>query len=248
MKTDPRVRLLIIVVLTTLAVLATDIAYLAIVVLVALIADLCYKVNILSAVKRLKHFLWLLLFIAIVQSLTVKGGEVLVGIGSVRLISTRGLLFAAEFILRMSVIVFAGLIAAASDGREMTDGLLKMHMPYELAFMSSIALRFIPVFRDEFSARLNAITMRGIDIKKLNLFRKLKVYGYLISPTVSGCIIRSEELSKSLNSRGFRAEKKRTTLRNLKMTAFDWIVVALTVISSSAYLTAMYLFGSIVQI
>lgn len=248
MKIDPRVKLLTIVLLTTLAVLAKDIAYLAIVVFVALIVDLLLKIDILSAFKRLRYFIWLLIFIAVVQSLTIKGGTVLAHIGNVNLLTTRGIEFAVEFILRMSVIVLAGLIATTADGREMTDGLLKMHLPYELAFMSSIALRFIPVFREEFSARLNAISMRGIDIKRLGLIKKLKVYGYLISPTVSGCILRSEELAKSMSSRGFRAEKKRTMLRELKMTALDWFLVVLAVSSATAYLTLMYLYGTLVTL
>lgn len=232
-----------IVLLTTLAVLAKDIAYLAIIVGIALIVDLCLKIDVLTAFKRLKHFLWLLIFIGIVQSLTIKGGTVLLHVGSVNLLTTRGIQFALEFILRMSVIVFAGLIASTTDGREMADGLVMMHMPYELAFMSSIAIKFIPVFREEFSNRMYAISMRGIDLKKIGLIKKLRVYGYLIAPTVSGCVLRSEELAKSMQSRGFRAAKKRTMLRNLKMTSLDWLLVVLCLLTAAAYLTFMYIYG-----
>ncbi len=246
MKTDPRVKLLIIVLLTTLAVLAKDVAYLSVIVFAALIVTLCLKVDILSAFKRIRHFVWLLIFIAIVQSLTIKGGTVLLHIGNLNLLTTRGIQFALEFILRMSIIVLAGLIATTAEGREMTEGLLLMRMPYELAFMSSIALRFLPVLREEFSSRMNAISMRGIDIKKLGLIKKIKVYAYLISPTVSGCIIRSGELSKSLLSRGFRAEKKRTMLKEFKMSAQDWAIVIVALLLTACYLAAMYVHGTIV--
>lgn len=247
MRTDPRVRLLLIVLLTTLAVLALDVAYLGAVVAAGLIADICFKVNLKDAVKRLKHFLWLLVFITVVQSLTVKGGTPLVYIGGVNLITTRGLQYSLEFILRMSVIIQAGLIAATADGREMADGMLKLHVPYELVFMSGIALRFIPIFRDEFNSRLNAITMRGIDIKKLPLSSKLKLYSYLISPTVTGCILRSEELARSMTARGFRAEKKRTMYRELKMTAADWCLTVFSVSAAAGYLYVMYRFGIMVS-
>lgn len=246
MKTDPRVKLLIIVLLTTAAVLAKDAAYLAIVTGIALIADLCFKVDVLNAFKRLKGFLWLLLFISIVQSLTVKGGTVLIAVGSVNLMTTRGIQFAIEFILRMSVIVFAGLIASSSDGREMTDGLLRLHMPYELAFMSGIALKYLPVYREEFSARLNALAMRGIEIKRLSLSRKLKVYSYLVAPTVTGCILRSEELARAMTARGFRAEKKRTMLRVLKMSAADWTLTVAALGAAAAFFACMYKYGVLV--
>lgn len=237
-----------IVLLTTLAVLAKDVAYLAIIAGIALIVDLCFKIDMLTAIKRLRRFLWLLLFIGIVQSLTIKGGTVLLHVGSVNLLTTRGIQFALEFILRMSIIVFAGLIAATADGREMTDGLLMLHMPYELAFMSAVALRFIPVFKEEFSSRINAISMRGIDLKKITLIKKLKVYGYLIAPTVSGCVLRSDELAKSMRSRGFRAAKKRTMLRELKMTSLDWILVVLCLLTATVYLAFMYICGTLVTL
>lgn len=245
MRLDPRARLLLILLITTLAVLAKDIAYLAIVFFAALAVNAMLKINIIGAAKRMRHFIWLILFIAIVQSLTVKGGTALLSVGKINFLTTKGIGFAAEFVLRMGIILLAGLIAASSDGREMTDGLLKLGMPYELAFMSAIALRFLPVFRDEFVARINAMAMRGIDIKRLSLPKKLKVYGYLILPAVSGCVIKSEELARSMSARGFGAEKKRTMLRELKLTWTDWLVMIIAVLLTAAYLVFMYTYGNL---
>lgn len=245
-KIDPRVKLLFIVLLTTLAVLAKDVIYLGIILLVSISINLCLKTELLMAIKRLRHFLGVLLFIAIVQSLTIKGGTVLIPIGNIALLSTKGLQFSLEFILRMSIILLSGLIAASTEGREMIDGLLKLKIPYELAFMTSISLRFIPVFSEEFRSRLNAIAMRGIDIKKLSLPKKVKVYAYLISPTISGCIMRSEELAKSMQVRGFRAYPKRTMLRELKMGVVDYLLVILSLLFSAAFLAGMYMHGVLV--
>lgn len=246
MKIDPRTKLFMIVSLTTLAVLATDIGYLLIVVGVSIAVAIALKTDVIGAILRLKHFLWLLIFITILQSLTIKGGTALIQIESVVIISTVGLRFAIEFILRMSVILLAGLIATSTDGRELVDGLYKMKMPYELAFMSGIAMRYIPVFRDEFSKRLSAISMRGINIKKLSPIKKMKIYGYLISPTISGCILRSSELARSLTARGFRANKKRTVYRYLKMTWLDFAIVLLFLGFVVAYCTCMYMFGKLI--
>lgn len=245
MKLDPRVRLLIIILITSLAVLAKDIAYLAIVFAAAALVDIIMKLDIIGAIKRLRHFLWLILFIAFVQSLTVKGGTTLISIKSVNLLTTKGIGFAIEFVLRMGIILFAGLIAASSDGREMTDGLLKMGLPYEFAFMSAITLRFLPVFSEEFRSRMNAMAMRGIDIKKMPIGKKIKIYGYLIAPAVSGCIIKSRELALAMSSRGFGAHKKRTMLRELKLTAKDWVVIVISVLLTAGYLAFMYIYGGL---
>lgn len=248
MKLDPRTKLLLILLLTTLAVLAKDIVYLGAVASAALITDIILRLDIISAFKRLRHFLSVLVFIALAQSVFVKSGEVILSAGKVNLLTTGGLVSAAEFVLRMSVILFAGIIAASSEGREMTDGMLLLGMPYELAFMSSVALRFLPVFRDEFSSRLSALALRGIDIKKLRVGKKLRVYGYLISPAVLGCIIRSEELARAMSARAFRAEKKRTMLRRLKFTAADYLVIAASVCLTAAYLAVMYTKGAILAL
>lgn len=247
MKVDPRIKLLIIVLLTTLAVLAKDVAYLAIVALVALIVNILLKTDIVSAFKRIKAFLGLLVFITVVQSLTIKGGMALIRVNDVNLLTTVGLRYATEFFLRMTIIVLAGVIATSADGREMTDGLVKMHMPYELAFMTGIALKNIPLFKQEFQDRLSAIAMRGIDVKKLSFIKKINVYSYLISPTISGAIVKSAELSKSIESKGFRAVKKRTMLRELKLTPFDWFVFVLSLLLSAGFLACMYIFGGLVS-
>jgi energy-coupling factor transport system permease protein len=113
--------------------------------------------------------------------------------------------------------------------------------------MSGIALRFIPVFREEFTQRLNAIAMRGIVIKKLPFIKKIKLYGYLISPTVASCFVRSEELSRSMVSRGFRASKNRTMFREMKFTARDACLTALAILAAASYLYCMYRFGTLVS-
>ncbi len=245
MKLDPRSRLLLIVLLTTLAVLSEDVGNLMIVAGAAIGAGILCRISFLDAAKRLKHFLSLILFIAVVQSLTVKGGDILVHIGKVQLLTSRGIGFALEFVLRMSVILMAGLIASTAEGSEMTDGLLKLRMPYELAFMSAIALRYLPVFRDEFANRIKAIALRGIDIKKLSLWTKLKLYGYLITPAILGAMQKSEELARALNARGFRAFKKRTMLRELKLSYKDWIVMITALVFTAVFLIRMYTCGAL---
>lgn len=247
MNLDPRTRLLLIILVTTLAVLAKDIVYLAIICAATVTINLALRLDILPAIKRLKHFFTLIVFIALVQSLTVKGGTPLIKIGSFVLLSTKGIGFATEFLLRMSIILFAGLIAASAHGREMTDGLQKLGMPYEFAFMSAIALRFLPIFRAEFATRINALSLRGIDTKRLSIGKKLKLYSYLIAPVISSCVLKSEVLALAMTARGFGANPKRTMLRQLRLTYKDWLVIILSLLLTAAYLAFMYSYGTIIS-
>lgn len=243
MRLDARVKLFVIMVFTTLSVLSKDIIFLSGLFVLNIIVDIIMRIDLMLAVRRMRHFLSLIVFIAIVQSLTVKGGTPLIHIGSVNFVTTRGLLFSGEFILRMGIIILAGLIAATSDNREMTDALIKLKLPYEFAFMVSVALRFIPLFRDEFSNRINAIALRGIDMKKLGFRKKIKVYTYLISPTVSGSIIRSRELAVAMQARAFRAYQARTMLREMRMRLLDWAVLVLFAGIAATFLYFNYTVG-----
>lgn len=246
LKLDARTKLIMIVLISTISVLSRDIIFLGGAFLIALVVDICLKVDLLVAVKRMRHLLSLIIFIAIVQSLFMRTGQKLVYIGNVTFVTTGGLLAGGEFVLRMSIIILAGLIATTSENREMVDGMIKMKLPYEFAFMVSVALRFIPLFREEFTNRLNAIAMRGIDIKKIGIGKRIKVYTYMLSPTVTSTVIRSRELAVAMESKAFRAYKKRSMLRVMTMHWYDWALIVFFILLSAAFLYFNYTIGGTV--
>lgn len=246
MKLDPRTKLLLIATLTTLAVFALDVFYLMAVLLTTIIVNILLKADILSAIKRLKTIISLIIFIAIVQSLTVKEGASLIKIANFNLITTGGLLNGAEFALRMGIIIFASVIASTEKGRGMIDALIKLKIPYEIAFMVSVTIRFIPVFRNEFAARLTALKLRGIDIKKLKFNKKLKAYSYLLAPAVTGSMLKSRTLAAAMESRGFRAYKKRTMLSALRLKYIDYAVIIITIAYIAAFIYASFEYGGII--
>ncbi len=244
--TDPRVKLLIIVALSTVAVLAQDVVYLAIVFAFALIAVLSFKIDMIKLILRLKMLFGIILFIAFVQSVFAGGETPLVKIDDFVLVSLEGIIMAVEFLLRMTIIIFAGALSLSTDGHEMLDGMQKMKVPYEILFMASIALRFLPLFRDEFQSRLSAIALRAIDLKGLGIVKKLKIYAYLITPTIAGAMLKSSDLSRAMESRGLRAYKHRTMVRQLKMQWYDWIISFIVVVLLATFLTLMYICGRII--
>ncbi|HHU43984.1 MAG: energy-coupling factor transporter transmembrane component T [Bacillota bacterium] len=245
MKLDPRTKLIMVMLLTTLGVLAIDLGYLFIVFLISLAFCLILNADLIMAIKRLRHLISVIVFIAIVQSLAVRQGRPLVYIGNFYILTLGGLINGGEFALRMMIIVLASLIVAGSSSSEMADGLIKMKIPYELAFMTIIALRFLPIFREEFSSRLNAIALKGIDLKRQGVIKKIKIYSYLIMPTVSGSILKSKRLSKSIEARGFRAYPQRTMYRELKLSRLDYVIMSLIVVFFISFLVIMYSLGGL---
>lgn len=246
MRVDPRTRLIIVVCFSTISVLAKDIAYLTIVFSVLLLLDIIMGVKVVDFIIKAKFLISIILFITIIQSLTVKGGKTIVYLGNINILTLDGIIKGGEFALRMLIIILASANVSVAKGREMIDGLIKMKLPYEIAFMTSIALRFIPVFRDEFKNRINAISMRGIDIKKLGLKKKIKVYSYMVFPTVSGTVLKSKELALAMEARAFRAYNKRTMLRDIKIIFRDYVIITSVIIFTIAFLSFMYIKGGII--
>ncbi len=245
MKLDARIKLLIMVALTTLSILCLDIVYLSMVMVVSIIVDIIFKVKIGNSLKKLKGLLSLVIFITIVQSLTINTGIPLIKFGKYAIVSTDGLILAGEFFIRMCILLSAGLLATTSEPTEFLDGMLKLKIPYRLVFMAHIALRYIPIFRQEFINRLNAIKIRGIDIKQLKLKKKLELYSFLITPTINGSIIRSEQLARSLSARAFTAFPQRTMLNNEKLKVFDYIIMSISLCLVIGFLVFMYIYGGI---
>ncbi len=245
MTLDARTKLILVALFTTLSVLAIDLYYLLIVFSFLLISVILLKINLIKAVSRLKYLLSVIVFIAIVQSLTLKDGKPLLYIGNFYIITVGGLINGGEFALRMMIIVMASLIVSTSTSREMINGLVKMKLPYEIAFMTSVSLRFLPLFKDEFLSRINAIALRGVDIKSKNVIKKIKIYSYLILPTVSASIVRSRQLAKSIEARGFRAYNKRTMYRQSKLGTADYVITVLAFALFTGYLVIMYYYGGL---
>ncbi|MCL2630034.1 MAG: energy-coupling factor transporter transmembrane protein EcfT [Firmicutes bacterium] len=242
MKFDPRTKLFIIAVLTAVSVFAPSIFYLLGILFVTLVFDIILKVNFLTVLKRLKFLLSAIVFVSLIQSLTIKG-EPLITINGFTLISYQGLMLGLEFLVRMSIIIFASAIALTSSGKEMTDALIRLKFPYEVAFMVSTAISFLPMFREEFLHRVTAVKLRGIDIKKLPIGKKFKVYAFVLSPAVVGGAIKSRALADSMTAKAFRAHSSRTMLRELKLKPRDFIAIILVALLMAGFFATLMIIG-----
>ena len=240
-KIDPRTTILTIVIISTLSVLAINVYYLFAIFLIALLVNLIFGLNPFLAIYRMRRLLSLIVFIALFQSLTTSKGVSLIEVFGVKLVTSEGAISSLSFVLRMGILMLAVLLGSNHDSREMIDGLVKLRVPYELAFMTGIALKFIPLFRQEFADRINAVSLRGINIKKLRISKKAKLYSYILVPAISGSIIKSRDIASSMETRGFRAYPTRTSLRELKMTIIDYTLMGLVVLIFAFIIYLMFI-------
>ncbi len=211
---DPRTKLIVVICLSSMAVLMNNLFVLLALSAISFILLLLLKVNLTGVFARIR-----LLFAAVV----------FVGIMQIVFAKENGLVMAGEFLLRMLVIVASAAVLTTCSSREIIQGMVKMGLPYEIAFMAVLGIRFLPAFKEEFQDAVVAIRLRGIDFMSLRLRQKIDLISKAFMPVAAGAIIQSRALSMSIEMRGFRSKAKRTEYKVLKLKAADCIIMGFSV-------------------
>jgi energy-coupling factor transport system permease protein len=99
------------------------------------------------------------------------------------------------------------------------------HVPYELCFAFTTAVRFVPVLADEAQTIMDAQKARGLELEGGNFVKKIRNYIPILIPLIVNAIRRSLELAETMESRAWGATKNRTNLYVLKIGRKDLYLV-----------------------
>ena len=224
---DPRTVISATAALTLVGLFARDIivslaAFACIAVFAALLG-----VSIARVMIKLRRFLIVIAAAAVLQSIFVRAGTVLLEAGGVVLLTSGGITGGALVLLRMCILLISGAAIASCGARRNIQALIQLKMPYEIAFMVCVGLHFIPLMAQELQDSLIAVQLRGIDLKNIAVRKRLRVYTYIFLPAAGSAIIKAQDLAASIELRGFRAYPRRTSLTVLRMRVLDYIIIAL---------------------
>ncbi|MDD3269278.1 MAG: energy-coupling factor transporter transmembrane component T [Syntrophomonadaceae bacterium] len=230
MMLDPRTKMVIVVCLSSLALIYNTPGQLLLVLAATIVLLFIFRFNLSAIGGYLKPFLSLMLFLFILQSLFSPGGQVLLAAGHLSLITTGGLAAGASVVLRIIAVTAAAMLFTTFSSRDFILGLVQWKVPYEIAFMVSIALRFLPLFREELINVVIAVQLRGVALKKIPWRQKIDLYRRLVFPVVYRTMLKAEQLAVTMEARGFRAYPRRTYLRRLNFNQVDYIVIPVFVL------------------
>lgn len=184
---------------------------------------------------------YLLLLIVLIWPLFDKSGDVLFSIGPVN-IHDDAILRGVANALRIAAINFIFVLwVGTTDARELVRGFVRLGVPFRWGMALTIGLRFIPTFAGTFATVSDAQQARGLILTGWWYTRIRAMLPIFIAALVSA-LRASEQLAMTLEARGFGASRQRTTLRDIRMSPFDWLILALIVVGS------MTLFGLTVTI
>ena len=239
-KPDPRVMFLIAACFSTMGVLIEKTWLLAAVFASIVIFVSLEGADLVPLIKRLRGLISVIFFVALMQSIFSAKGVSLFKIGTLNIVTTGGLLLGANTLLRIGTVIASGAIFTLTTSRYMMQGLIQLKIPYEFAFMASVAIRFLPVFSEEFRDTVTAIQLRGVDLKKIPLREKLRIYTAILTPVVYGAVDKAQKLSYAMELRAFRAFPKRTSRFTLKLGKTDYFYIVLLPVFTAAVLWYYY--------
>lgn len=222
---DPRTRLTIVAVVSTLAVAFRDVVWLFGVLAATALALLVLGGAGLTA-GRFRRLLPLFFVLMVIQSAFAPSGDTLISAGSVALITTGGVIQGLSVVLRMLIIISSASLLLAVDPLKLVMGLVRLRIPYELAFMTLLGARFLPVLVDDVGDALTAIQLRGVRLKEVPLGRRLGVYRSVFLPVVASSMIRARKTATAMEARAFRAYPRRTYLEDLSLSGTDVLIMA----------------------
>jgi len=110
--------------------------------------------------------------------------------------------------------------------QDLGNALVKSGLPYEIAFVLSTSMQFVPLISRKIRNVLDAQRSRGIPLEPG--FAALRHYPALTGPLLIQAFQLGDELAVAMESRGF-GRKGRSFRRSYRMQVVDWIVLLLSI-------------------
>lgn len=220
---DPRAKLIAAIAFILIAFLAGNVQGLLLLWLFTLIAMALSGVRFRIYLRGVRPLIWLILFTVMLQILFTSGGKTYFEWGPFT-VSAFGIETSVFIFSRFVTIIFVTTVVTLTTRPvDLTDALTFLMRPLrvlrvpvdELSMMLTIALRFIPNLLDETQKIMDAQRARGTVFGEGSLFHQMKVLVPIFLPLFASSLNRGEELANVMDVRGYRAEVKRSSFRQL---------------------------------
>lgn len=248
-KTDPRIKILLLIAYIVAVFLAGNFLSLAAVLVFLIIAVMFSSVPIGSVLRSIKAIFFLILFTAVLNVLFHVRSET--DTVYFWVITKEGLLSAAFLASRLILLVTgSSLLTLTTTPVSLTDGLESLLKPlalikfpvHELALIMSIALRMIPTLANETDRIICAQKARGADFESGNIISRLKALVPVLIPLIISALRRADELGDAMDARCYWGSKDRTKYKKLKLSFRDPVAVIFVggLITGVVYLNIYY--------
>jgi len=143
--------------------------------------------------------------------------------------SREGALFGLNAIAKsLTFLLLVPLCVFTTDPNHLVVSLVRLKLPYKLAFVLTSTLRFFPLIFEEIQAVIRTQRLRGFAAEDLSPVQRLRVYAKVAVPVILGALHKAQQTEVVLQAKGFSGSSHRTYLYEAKLSSLDYGVIALT--------------------
>lgn len=230
---DPRAKLVCVFLFMVFLFVSRHPIALIISIIVFSITFYCAKIPLRFYLRGLSFIFILIVFTFLLHLFMTKEGPILletpitnIHVGG----AVQGTIIAVRLLL---LIMMASLITLTTTPVDLTDGMESLLKPlkvikvptHELAFMISIALRFIPTLLDETVKIVRAQMARGANFTQGSIFKRARAFVPVLVPLFVQAFKRADDLATAMEARGYAGGDGRTKFRQLRWKKIDTIAL-----------------------
>lgn len=227
-KTDPRVKILILIAFITLIFCAFNFASLAVIAAAVMIVILLSDIPLKLYIKSLKVIIIIVIFTSVLN-MFYGVGEPIWKFGFLTL--TMSGIFRAVFVSVRIVllILISSCLTFTTSPTDLTDAIERLMKPlkvfhikvHEIAMMMTIALRFVPTLLEETDKIMSAQKARGADMESGGLIKKVKAMTPILIPLFVSAFRRAYDLAMAMECRCYQGGDGRTRMKSLHIKKLD---------------------------
>ncbi len=206
-RLDPRVKLLISVLMFVTTLLVRSLYELAFV--------LAFMVSISAVATVLRRVVRTMTLTALFSTF----------IFVINFLVTRDLGTSTLYALRfVAIVVSTSLFFITTSPDELEQVMKTFRLPRDVVFAFVTAVRFIPVMLLDTMQIMDAQKSRGLELEKGNVLRRVRNMIPILIPLVVNSVVRSGELAEAMESRAYGAVPRPTSLVEYRSTLRDRVV------------------------
>ena len=241
---DPRTKLIMLLILSILTFMIDELYLLLFLFDILIVLSIISNIDFLKILKYLKPILWSLPVIFLIQLIFLQdtmGNEISIPVdfGVLNIIKLNQLIIkvkidsielAINTCLRIMNLAFGScLFSLSTNINDYLTSLIKIKIPFELAFMVGLVIYFLPMVIFETTEMQYALETRGVSVNRGSIRLRIKSFIILITAILMNFIEKSKYQAIAMDTRGFRVSKKRTHYRKIKLNFVDYFISLLTI-------------------
>ena len=206
-RLDPRVKLLISVLMFATTLIVRSLYELALV--------LAFMILVSAAATVLRRVLRTMMLTGLFSTF----------IFAINFLVTRELEMSVLYALRfVAIVVSTSLFFITASPDELEQVMKTFRLPRDVVFAFVTAVRFIPVMILDTIQIMDAQKSRGLELEKGNILRRVRNMIPILIPLVVNSVVRSGELAEAMESRAYGAVPRPTSLVEYRSRAVDKVV------------------------